>query len=302
MNNLSKEYIKNNSNICSELLDEEQIIIKEIAIQKKLHAKLISNMEKLAKAAENPVLHPIDKYIETLTNFKKAVELFEANINLLNNFLTAIVTLLLEIKTKKISNKTIRNFNNYLTEITDKVVNNTLQIKEILNSALPYYEFIMTKTNNMSRVKSENIEFNIEAEICENTLIVSELRGCVILPYTLKELKNKLKKSEGRYTSINDLINKEYTLPLELYKNPVVARFREAFNLLKKREKKSIQTAFDLGTELMFNFNLHPAIITACKNIDELDIYLDCLDSNETEMFECFKIKYEFAPKLQKNK
>ena len=299
MNNLSKEYIENNSNIFDELLNEKQLIINEIETQKKIYRKLVSNMEKLAKAAENPILHPIDKYIETLTNFKNAIELFEININLLNNFLNSLIMLLIEITRKKISNKTIRNFNASLTEMSSNVVNNTLQIKEILNSALEYYKFIITNTDTSKSLRTKNKLFKGKHEVCENTLIVSELRSCVILPYTLKELKKRLRKSKGTYKNINDVINKEYTLPLELYKNPVISRFREAFKLLKKREKKSIRAAFDLATELMFNFNLHPAIITACKNIDELDIYLDCLDSNETEMFECFKIKYEFAPKLQ---
>ena len=54
--------------------------------------------------------------------------------------------------------------------------------------------------------------------------------------------------------------------------------------------------AFDLGTELLFNYNLHPAIISACRNLDELDIYLDYLENNETENFKCFSIIFEIPP------
>ena len=71
---------------------------------------------------------------------------------------------------------------------------------------------------------------------------------------------------------------------------------------MKKKENGSIKDAFDLGMELLFNYNLHPAIITACKNLDELDIYLDYLENNETDKFDCFKIVFEIAPIVVKNR
>jgi hypothetical protein len=45
---------------------------------------------------------------------------------------------------------------------------------------------------------------------------------------------------------------------------------------------------------------LHPAIITACKSIDELDIYLSCLEDNQLDDFKIFDIKYEILPKVVK--
>ena len=50
----------------------------------------------------------------------------------------------------------------------------------------------------------------------------------------------------------------------------------------------------------MFKYELNPIIITACRNLDELDIYLDCLDKNELFDFHCFDIKFEVAPKITK--
>ena len=88
---------------------------------------------------------------------------------------------------------------------------------------------------------------------------------------------------------------------LENFKTPFVARFREAFKLAYTKEKKSIKYAFDLGTELLFNYNLHPAIIAGCRNLDELDIYLDYLENSETEKFDCFKIVFEIPPVLKKS-
>jgi len=106
----------------------------------------------------------------------------------------------------------------------------------------------------------------------------------------------------GYSKTYEEIIQESYTLPIDLFKTPFVARFREAFKLAHSKEKKSIKFAFDLGTELLFNYNLHPAIITACKNLDELDIYLDYLESNETEKFECFNIIFEIPPVISKRK
>ena len=71
---------------------------------------------------------------------------------------------------------------------------------------------------------------------------------------------------------------------------------------MKNKEKKSKKQAVLLGLELMFEFNLHPAIITACQNLEQLDIYLDCLEDNELEKFSCFKVIYKVLPKLKNEK
>ena len=47
---------------------------------------------------------------------------------------------------------------------------------------------------------------------------------------------------------------------------------------------------------------LHPAIISACRNLNELDVYIDCLDKNELDDFKIFKIKYELYPMVVKQK
>lgn len=47
----------------------------------------------------------------------------------------------------------------------------------------------------------------------------------------------------------------------------------------------------------------HPAIIASCKSIDDLDIYLACLEDNRLDSFDKFKIKYEIPPaKIKESK
>ena len=135
-----------------------------------------------------------------------------------------------------------------------------------------------------------------QTEVTDNdTLIISDSNKNVTLPYKVVDLENKLKANK-KYKSLQDVIQNEYTLPLETFKNPTKSRFREAFQLMKKKEHGSLKEAIELGFELMFQSDLNPAVIAACKDLDELDIYLDCLDDNELDKFSCFKIQYEIPP------
>ena len=65
---------------------------------------------------------------------------------------------------------------------------------------------------------------------------------------------------------------------------------------MRKRQKASIVESLDIALEQTFNSSLNPAIISACKNLDELDIYLDCLDTDTTSKYPCFNIQYEMLP------
>lgn len=47
---------------------------------------------------------------------------------------------------------------------------------------------------------------------------------------------------------------------------------------------------------------LHPAVITACKNIDELDIYLAYLETNELDKFDIFDVVFDIPPILENDK
>ena len=155
------------------------------------------------------------------------------------------------------------------------------------------------KDSKVSSISSNNTELH---KYNEKTLIISETTGKVILPFELSKLQKDLENSNNKYSSVDEIINKYYSLPIALYKNPFIARFRESYRLMRYKEKSTIKEAFDLGLELMFNYNLHPAIITACKNLDELDIYLDYLDSGETDKFKIFKIRFEVLPAIVKVK
>lgn len=127
-----------------------------------------------------------------------------------------------------------------------------------------------------------------------NILVISEKTQNAYLPYKNKDLENIYKNSGNKYNSLMDVIHDLYIIPLKNFKYPAISRFREAYKLIIYKEKKSSFKALNLAFELMFKFNLNPIIIAACRNIDELDIYLDCLEEKELSNFKCFEIRNEY--------
>lgn len=187
--------------------------------------------------------------------------------------------------------------------------NQDFQINYLIDNLQRKDNVVHFKLTNLAEIiaNDEGLKFEInEEKIIENnlednhTLIISEEDGKVYLPYSKEEVKNDVAQNRG--VKIKELIENKYVVPLDKYKSSMRARFREGYKLMYEREGKSRKSAFMLGLELMFESNLHPAIISACKNLEELDIYLDCLEDNELEKFSCFKIIYKSLPTLTKSR
>ena len=145
---------------------------------------------------------------------------------------------------------------------------------------------------------------DLEISYIENTLVISEEEKKVILPYTINKVKETLLKNNQEYSSLQDVIDKVYTKPINYYRFSAIARFKETYKLVRKKEKGTIAKALELAFELLLNYNLHPAKITACKSLDEIDVYLACLEDNTLNEFGFFDIKYEIPlaiPKHSKN-
>lgn len=126
-----------------------------------------------------------------------------------------------------------------------------------------------------------------------NILIISEKEQRAYLPYRYEDVLKIYKNPGNKYSSIIEVIQSLYVVPLKKFEKFSIARFREAFNLVFKKENGSFFKAFDLAIELTFKHNLNPIIIAACRNLDELDIYLDCLEENELPDFKCFEIRFD---------
>ena len=200
------------------------------------------------------------------------------------------------IYNEKISeiNSSQLELNNFFAE-TSKILSYRIPNKEHKENTEQKEQKIAEEPSALANTDSNNSIENNDLIYPENTLIISEISKTVLLPYKKSELDNLEDVSVNK----NDLIREKYVVPIEKYKSPALSRFREAFKLMRNIEKKSMIKAIDLGIELSLNSKLHPAIISTCRNLNELDIYLDYLDSNQTDKFNCFSIKFEITPSLK---
>ena len=164
---------------------------------------------------------------------------------------------------------------------------------------------IQEKDLELNIIKEETFkESKIEqqeqySDIKDNgTLLISEIQNKVILPYTAEEIRAAIDDETNYYKSAEEVIQSRFTRPLSYYRDLHVSRFKEAVKLLTERDEFSKLDGYNLGLEMFSKRYLHPAIISACKNLDELNVYLDCLDKNELDDFKIFEIKYELFPMI----
>ena len=224
-------------------------------------------------------------FVKYLAHIKKNLELFDSLNNILDELKNA--------KNKTIRGEIINKYNELYAPSILKMLNTKLQVVEFIRKNKSEESVILNDEKSAIKANNEDLQ--------ENTLIISEISNKVVLPYTIEEL-SKFLEEKPDYEDFNTVIDKEFTIPLKHYKYTAISRFKEGMELALKRSGLSRLKALSLSLELLANYNLHPAIITACKNIDELDIYLSCLEDDELDEFNLFNIKFEMLPQVSKNK
>ena len=196
-----------------------------------------------------------------------------------------------------IIHKTSQDFN--------KCISKYIQHTYCIIDGMPMSDSVEFSANcdNVQDSFNDDVENNNINELADNqeeipdnnTLTISEIQEKIFLPYTANEVIFLLSENK-KYSTFQDVIDNEFILPISKYKNSTISRFKEAYSLMRKREKVSVKESLELAVEMSFNSSLNPAIITACKSLNELDSYLDCMDSNQLDKFKCFDIKYEALP------
>lgn len=189
----------------------------------------------------------------------------------------------------------------------------TINLKEKINSYFSTYEEIkkdimladievdrfVKRINSSNGKKSEEVSEEISDGNIQNnnTLIISEKDNKVFLPYTVSEIQSYMEKYPKEYKSLEYVINKEFILPLDYYtKHPSLARFREAYSLIRDREAKSVFDALKYALNIMFKYDLNPAIISACKTEEALNLYIECLENKDLSKFNLFKVEFRLNP------
>ena len=275
------EIIENKKVILDSIKTEIKSISNDINSQNELKRKIVSYIREFVYHID---FLQLDYISDSLKNIVSYLDVSDATLDIYEALLAQVYDIRVQVK----KNSDIDKYKKLIDIYNQK-----------------YEEQSITISNNVSKINTlfatSFSEVHTETENLENTLVIDEVNSQVILPYNLKDLYNLL-KHDTTYNTINDAINSIYRKPLSYYKKAPVARFREAYKLIKNREHGSTKEAIDLGLELMFNGKLHPAIITSCKTLDQLDIYLSCLEYNELNDFHFFKILYKALPDAKKKK
>ena len=176
-----------------------------------------------------------------------------------------------------------QNKNNLLSDFMEENQNETNSFKIITNEQ-------ETPNNNID-LKIKNI---LEAKADNENLIISEKSQAIYLPYKISELINYMNSYPNVYSSIQDVVTQEFILPFDYFaKHPFKSRFSEAYNIIRNQEGKNVLSSTLYSLKIAKKSNLNPAIIAACRSKNELDIYIDYLDSNTLEKFKFFNIIYE---------
>lgn len=299
----------------SALLKIEKNSLKAtLEMQKNLNKQILMYMKNFIGNLEITLdFDPENKFFKYLIDSTSALNKSNENIQAVQKLLTKLdefenskKDLLTKTSPKKI-NAEIKTLNSLFTEQIDIIYDNTTYIESFIhefskiNLAESFKELDNIKEEKIASSQTDNKSITISSDelnfaFIENTLIISEFQGIVILPYTLDLLKKILFDNNDKYKTIEEIIENFFTIPISNYRLSAVARFKEAYKLMRKKEKASKIKAFNLASELFLNYNLHPAIITACNSLYELDIYLACLEDNTLDEFHFFDIKYEIPP------
>lgn len=321
-NYLSNLFTEKDFNFINSFDREISKINSQIEKQEKTRDKIVQFINSLAS-----VLELNDSQTDTLALYNltdkvtKIFELINMNIQLLSDLVkhlnsldSEIVTLLLDVENANHSEEyyqtsvnevksKIDNYSLLLDETNEKLEANNLKIESFLSDSNTqrYLNDFNISLNDLSHnVSTEQTPKVSDYKISEkdnNVLIISEKDNKVFLPYRVEEINDYLEQFPNQYTSFENVVTKEFILPLDYYiSHPVLSRFREAYSLCRDREAKPILESLKYGMDLMFNRNLNPAIIAACKTQDQLTNYLNCLEKNDLQSFTDFEIKFEINP------
>lgn len=312
-----------------ELLDDKLTIFTK---KRELVVLLINNLNNLINTSffENEKnkeeLVTFLNYIETtFNNINNNINSYTTLKNMINSLNSKLSDLFSNIdssiiensyyieKTKKIKSE-LNSYSIQMNSIKSNTLINEIQIDNFFNDSITLKYITMFNINlneyiiKNSAEKNSNLkkpdytakslkDSNFETFSENQTLIISEKENKVYLPYTKSELNDYITQYPEKYSSVKDVIKNEFILPLEYFqRHSVIARFREAYALIRDKEMKSVIESLKYAIDLMFRHDLNPTIIAACKTQRQLEDYIDCLEHNELHNFKDFEIKFEINP------
>ena len=123
----------------------------------------------------------------------------------------------------------------YIERVNDKFLietNQNFELNYVVSELKRVDDITSFYVSNLAQLEIEDKKIKLiidELKIAENStqsnskLIISEVDGKVYLPYTKEELKKAIQKSNN--SNIEEVINQNYVVPIEKYKNSIIARY-----------------------------------------------------------------------------
>lgn len=183
--------------------------------------------------------------------------------------------------------------NNIEQKKMSELYTSQISIDELFNEAS---EETPAKDEEMIEEKNIVEENSMDEETSNSTekvLFISYKDNYAILPYSTKDLEQFFSSNPEKYSSLQDIIDKEYTISLENYKFDSSSVYDECMNIAKQSPDYSALKAIKFANNAKKYENANPIIIKACKSLDEIELYLNCLENNNLENFTLFKIVEE---------
>ncbi|MBO5478398.1 MAG: hypothetical protein J6A04_01570 [Clostridia bacterium] len=291
--------------------EEVDFEIKKAGIKRD---KIIETIQKIdVNGEEIKKIHPneLEDYVNS------AEKAFESINNIIRNLtkeldeFNQIEKEIVELVIKKDSEKdldakeTVKNINNQIANFKNMQKENRIQNKKyskLVDQFLQREEIgknaeITSKNKENTIVNTVYQKYEMD-EIEDNLeLRVSERHKRVYLPYTKAEIESFLNNYPEEYKTPQDVISQEFITDISIYnKHPVLARFREAYSLSRNKEMKSAIDSLKFAMDIMFRSDINPTIIAAVKSQQQLNSYIECLESNKLENFKYFNIIFEVNP------
>ena len=277
----------------TELIELEKISLNStLDIQKNLNKQILMFIKRImANVTFTTDINPEDTAFFYLNESTNALSKSNSNITILKSLIDSLEKMYTSGGNLR---ECVESYNENFMNNINTVYSNTEVIEKFVYeiTITDFSEILKTTTIEKEKEYSNIVDSTeLSSRFIENTLVISEVQQRVILPYNINTVKEILLNDPQGYSSLQGVVNKIYTRSIDYYKFSAISRFKEAYKLVREREKGSKAKAFGLAFELLLNYNLHPAIITACKTLDELDVYLACLADNTLEDFNFFEIK-----------
>lgn len=253
--------IEDNSDISKELSNDDSAPFMEDTI-------IESNFEK-----EPSLLEASDDSVSDNSNNEIPDEVLEENNNVV---LDKTATTPIE------ENKEIQNEESTDSSITSTAFMEDTIVEEELSQEPPI-EIEKPDTPVVAEVDEE-------LSLIEKTLFINEYNNTAILPYSILDLEEYFSDNPEKYSSLHDIIDQEYTVSLNNYVNNSITRFKETYKLAKSKSNLSVLESLNFAKKVFNIDNVQPVVIAACSNIEELSSYIDCLENDNLNSFEYFKI------------